>query len=203
MERDVFDELTRSREAEYFARRDQELIEEMKQRRGKHAALAEHVGTNDPEILQALTDLGFVPETADLLHLLPLVEVAWADGSVSSSEHRSVLAAAATRGVTPDAAAHVQLTAWLANRPSEEFCAVARDNLRRLLEALPVDKGEALARGLLGFATQVAAVSGGFLGFGQPISPLERVVLDRLGHELPVGGVTGQVSRSTRRKAAP
>ena len=76
----------RSREDEYFWRRDQELIEKM--RRGALAEQATRemgtkVGLNDPEMFQELAALGFTIDTVDLLPLMPLIQVAWAEGGVN------------------------------------------------------------------------------------------------------------------------
>ena len=40
-------------------------------------------GLSDPELLRDLNELGFTPETVTLLPLVPIVQVAWAEGGVS------------------------------------------------------------------------------------------------------------------------
>ena len=170
----------------------------------RHAGLAEGAGTDDARVLIALADLGFTPATAGLVHLLPLVEVAWVDGAVSAAERNSILEMAATRGIEPGSAGHRHLLGWLDDRPPGTFFEAGRRVLRQLLERLPADKRNALARGVVAGATRVAAVSGRFLGLGRRISATEQRLLDRIAHEF-LGGAKDrdQASRRTRRNAAP
>jgi hypothetical protein len=43
--------------------------------------------------------LGYVPETVMLLHLVPLVQMAWADGGVSNPERALIVEAARAPGI--------------------------------------------------------------------------------------------------------
>jgi hypothetical protein len=75
----------------------------------------------DEEILQDLQDLGYTPETVMLLHLVPLVQMAWAEGGVSDSERALIVEAARARGVEAGSPADRQLAEWLTSRPSERL----------------------------------------------------------------------------------
>src|SRR5262245_34324206 len=83
---ELFGDRRRAHEEEYFRRQEQELIEKLKQRGRDEATrrqLAERSGLADEEVLRDLQTLGYTPETVMLLHLVPLVQMAWAEGSVS------------------------------------------------------------------------------------------------------------------------
>src|SRR6476661_4288439 len=123
-DRDLWEERRRSYESEYFQRRERELIEKMRQRaarEGERQDMAEQIGVVDDDILAALHDLGYSRDTVMLLHLVPLLQVAWVDGSVSADERAGILDAARLRGVEEGSPAHRQLLGWLDRRPPEGF----------------------------------------------------------------------------------
>ena len=87
-DRDAFAERGRALEEEYFRRRDRELIEKL-----RRAAAAEQLGkdvgreagVDDPELLQELQDLGFTADTLGLLPLVPVLEMACAEGGIPTA----------------------------------------------------------------------------------------------------------------------
>ena len=69
-ERDTFGERRQTQEDEYFRKREQELIQKMRQRAETDATrqqLAERSGIADPAVLQDLEALGYTPDTVRLL----------------------------------------------------------------------------------------------------------------------------------------
>src|SRR5262249_47638727 len=117
-ERDLWDERRRSHEAGNIQRRESEAIEKMRGRahrpRARTRELAEQyhlghaTGISDDEILKELHDLGYTQETVILAHLVPLLQVAWIDGSVSGPERAGILEAARLRGVEENTPAYRQ-----------------------------------------------------------------------------------------------
>ena len=91
-----------------------ELVAQMKE-------LGEASGIPNEEILRTLQELGYTRETVLLLHLVPLISVAWADNKVSGPEREMIVEAARLHGVAENTAAYQQLNDWLTNRPSDEF----------------------------------------------------------------------------------
>jgi len=78
----------RASEEEYFRKRDQQLVEELRsqaEREAARARLSQQVGVADSEVLQHLETLGFTDQTVSLLPMVPLVHVGWADGSMARS----------------------------------------------------------------------------------------------------------------------
>ena len=177
----------RADEDEYFRKRDQELVEQARLRAEDEATfqrLAEAAGMDDEDILRDLQRLGYTVETVTLLYIVPLIEVAWADGTVSDPERDAIIAAARAHGVELGSQADRQLTEWLANPPS----AVLSDGTLHLLGALkqrrPTDERVAAVRDLLlASCTAVASASGGIFGF-RSISDKEQRVVDRIRYEL-------------------
>ena len=191
--KDAFAERERALEDEYFQRRERELIEKMRRRQALAAdrqQIAEIIGTADQEILQEIQQLGYTHETVVLLHLLPLVRVAWAEGGVTARERQLILNVAKLRGVEPGSPAYDRLIDWLETRPTEEFAEKTLHLIGVMLQALPPEKREAAGRDLVAYCTQVAKVSGGMLGFTDKISDDERVLIEHIAAELESGNKT-------------
>ena len=185
-DRDAFAARGRALEEEYFRKREQDLIEKLRRRAAAEAErhrLGEQAGVADEEILQDLQDLGYTPETVMLLHLVPLVQMAWAEGGVSDSERALILEAARARGVEAGSPADRQLADWLTSRPSERLFERTLRAIRAFLQARPADEREATRRELLSDSAAIASASGGVLGFGA-VSAEERALLARLTNEL-------------------
>jgi hypothetical protein len=185
-ERDAFAARGRALEEEYFRRREQDLMEKLRRRAAAEAErqrLGEQAGVADEEILQDLQELGYTPETVMLLHLVPLVQMAWAEGGVSDSERALIVEAARARGIEAGSPADRQLAEWLTSRPSERLFERTLRAIRAFLQPRPAAEREAIRRELLSDCAAIASASGGVLGFGA-VSAEERALLSRLSHEL-------------------
>ena len=147
--------------------------------------LSAESGINEADAVARLRALGFDEQTAPALHLLPLVEVAWADGSVSRPERMRVLQAAHAHGITPESPAGQLLASFMENQPSAEFFDVINDHLRDILVAQHIR-----ADSLLELCREVAAVSGGFFGFGPIINDDEAQAIELFQSKLEDGGAT-------------
>jgi tellurite resistance protein len=176
----------RTQEEEYFQRREQELIAKLQQRAREDATrgrLAERTGVADQKILRDLDMHGFTPETVMLVHLVPLLQVAWADGGVSDREQALIVEVARARGIEAGSAADSQLATWLANRPSADFFEGTLRAIVAILQARPPEEREASRRELLSSCTAIASASGGVLGVGK-LSSQERNVLAHISQVL-------------------
>lgn len=183
---ELFGDRRRAHEDEYFHRQERELMEKLRQRSLEDATrqrLAERSGVADEEILRDLQALGYTPETVMLLHLVPLLQMAWAEGSVSSQERDLILEAARSRGIDKDSAADRQLASWLDHRPSDELFEKTLRAISAILQAQPSDEHAAGQQDLVARLTAIASASGGILGFGK-VSPQEQEVLARITREM-------------------
>ena len=184
-DKDLFAERGRTLEEEYFRKREKELIEKMRQHAEAEAArrrLGEQAGVADEEILQDLQALGYTAETVALLHVVPLVQMAWAEGNVSDRERDLILEAARARGVEPGSAADRQLASWLTRRPSEDFFEKTLRAIGAILQAQPPEMRAASEKDLLSYCTAIASASGGIMGF-RTVSDEERQILGRISRE--------------------
>lgn len=82
----IFKEREHAMEATYFRAHDAKLIDALRQKTnldGISAALAEKLAVDRPDLLQGVRALGVTAPTAAAFLLMPLIQVAWADGAVS------------------------------------------------------------------------------------------------------------------------
>jgi hypothetical protein len=189
-EKDKFAEREHWLEEEYFGRKNQELIQKMRERRAREAdrrKMAEMMGVSDEEVLEALQDLGYTSETIPLLHIVPLVEVAWTEGGVADREREMIFKIAEARGVTPGGVAHEMLEHWLENRPSERFFENSLRAIRVVLDLLPEEQRRVGRRDLIAYCNQIAtAVSSGIFGPGRVLEE-ERALISHIAAEIGQG----------------
>jgi len=189
-EKDKFAEREHWLEEEYFGRKNQELIEKMRERRAREAdrqKMSEIMGVNDQEVLEALQDLGYTSETIQLLHLVPLVEVAWSEGGVADRERGMIYKIARARGIQPGSAAHELLSHWFENKPSGRFFENSLRAIRVALDLLPEEQRQAGRRDLIAYCNQIAtAVSSGILGPGRILDE-ERELIAHIAAEIGQG----------------
>ena len=186
MEKDSLGERGRALEEEYFRKKDRELVEKMRRAAeadSARAKLGQTTGLSDPVLLQELQELGFTAETVSLLPLVPVVQMAWAEGGVTREEREVLVRLARSRGITADSAADRQLSDWLGNRPDDAVFARAGRLIRALLDSGSPSTGTLTAEELVLQAEKIAAASGGILGLGR-ISPEERALLKQIAEEL-------------------
>lgn len=187
MDKDHLGGRGRALEEEYFRKRDRELAEKLRQAAAaqqKRQEMGHATGATDPALLQELEDLRFTPETVPLLPLIPMLQMAWAEGGVSAQERVLLVQIARSRGIAEGGAADRQLAEWMSERPSDDVFTRAGRLIRALLdvEGSPVVTGLTAAE-LVAYAEQIASASGGVLGIGK-VSSEEKALLSRLGETL-------------------
>jgi hypothetical protein len=176
----------RKREEEYFRRRDRELIERMRQEAaaaGARKELEAATGIQDPENLKDLDELGFTPATLALLPLVPVLQVAWAEGGISTAEREMIVNLARSRDIASGSAADHQLQAWLDQRPSADTFRKARRLIGAMLDAPHGTELQFSADDLMKYCEQIAAASGGLFGFGS-VSAEEKTALQQIAAQL-------------------
>ncbi len=170
----------RGLEEQFFAKRNQEKLEALRDKlaaEAKVAELAAATGIQNEEVLKQLHELDIGPGTFAAIALVPLIEVAWADGKLDEAERAAVLKAAIEEGVDPDGPAHTLLDTWLASRPGPELRAAWFAYVRAFCDRLSTEACREFQNTVLGNARSVAEATGGFLGLGNRISPMEDQVL--------------------------
>lgn len=185
-ERDGLTDQARKREEDYFRKRDRELIERM--RNAAAAAqtrrdLEARTGLHDPDLLKDLEDLGFTLDTIALLPLVPIVQVAWAEGGVSDAERRLIVKLARDRGIEAHGAADRQLAEWLDRRPPADVFSRATRLIGAMLDGPGKEAAGLSADDLIKYSEEIAGASGGILGIGK-VSAEERATLAQIAAAL-------------------
>ena len=88
-------------EEAYFRQQDAKLIERLHQEAKLEEiaiALAEKLQVDNPDLLRRVMELGVTVDAAPAFFLAPLVQVAWAEGTVTEQERDTVLRLARARG---------------------------------------------------------------------------------------------------------
>src|SRR6187402_1703884 len=88
----------RDQEEDYFRKKDREMLERMR-RAAADAAVGAQTGIQDPELLRDIEALGFDADKLSLLPLVPILQVAWADGEISPEERKLIVDLARTRNI--------------------------------------------------------------------------------------------------------
>jgi hypothetical protein len=187
---DAFADRRRAAEEDYFRKRDRELITKMRQAASADQARRDMIaktGLTDPELLRELSDLGFTPDTVILLPLVPIVQVAWAEGGITPAERALIFEFARARGIEAGSAAEGLLHDWLATQPRPEVFSRAQRLIRAMLESGGADGLTFSIDDLIEQSEKIAAASGGVFGL-RTISAEERRILQQIGSNLKSRG---------------
>jgi len=169
-------------EETFFAKQNAALLERMRAKREKQAsieALARASNIGDPEVLERLVELGLDAASWAALSLVPLVEVAWADGAVEARERDAILTAAAEQGIAPGSPSRTLLEGWLGVRPDAALFATWGAYATELAAQLGADQRAALRAEIVERARVIAESAGGMLRLGR-VSDAEKRVIEAL-----------------------
>ena len=136
-------------------------------------------GMTDDAVLDQLVALGLTAKTIAALSLVPLIQVAWADGKIQDNERTAILQGAHGKGLEKGTAGYELLQTWLQTRPSIELVEVWEAYIKALASQLNDEQNRLLRNQIVGFAKMVAGAAGGFLGIGR-VSSEEEKVLERI-----------------------
>ena len=170
----------RSLEEMFFKERDAQLIEQrrqLEQLKKDADALAAVSGIKNPQILEKMVGMGVSLSTMASLAVLPLVEVAWADGQLSEKEKEAVLAGAAHNGIAAGSMDYGILESWLKERPQPQLLEAWMYYIAGLKEVLSPKEMDELRTDLLNKAKKVAQATGGLFS---KISSEEQAVLKKM-----------------------
>jgi hypothetical protein len=135
------------------------------------------------DVARALDELGIDRNNFRVLGLLPLVYVAWADGTVQTAEKKVIYDLARNTGWVNAAGAKV-LKGWLENEPSKEYTQRGLSLLSALAEGADKRLGVSITPDSLAYLTvmcgRVAAAAGGALGLQNPIDEEEERALEEI-----------------------
>ena len=188
IEHDAFAEREHALEEEYFRKKDLELFERMHKAAQTAAARAQmerSTGLSDFALLQELLELGFTPETVSLLPLVPVLEVAWAEGGISAAERELIEKLARSRGIDDASPAGDQLHQWMTTRPDDTVFQRAGRLIAAMLGSSSHKVFGLTAEELVAYCEKIAKASGGIFGTSlRSVTPEERALLTRITSDL-------------------
>jgi len=173
----------RALEDSFFAKENARILQELRAASAleekKIDEFREYLNIESEEVLDALIDLEVEPETLIAFTLVPLVEVAWADGVIQPKEREAILKAAIESGVVDGSPTCTLLRNWLQTPPDPVLLETWRGYIEELMNSLGERAKTHLKSSSIGRARAVAEAAGGFLGIGS-ISAAEKKKLEEL-----------------------
>lgn len=141
---------------------------------------------DDRDLTEALGALGLDRSTYAAVALLPLVEVAWADGRVQRAERDLIAEIAQRYGLLPDDA---WLKRWLDRRPAPTTFLAARTVLLALMSRAGRDdvRSPETLESLLDLCMAVAEAAGGLFGIAFTVERTERECIEEIAASLALG----------------
>jgi len=185
---DIFEDRRKSLEEQFFAKQNEDLKQKLREtfeKQQSRESLQAATGITDDRVLDTLLALNINHQSLAAFALFPLVEVAWADGTLDAKERDALLAAAAADGLAPGTPGHDVLQEWLQHPPLADGRAAWRAYVGELVRKLDPAERVRVRDELLRRARGVAEASGGLLGFGNKISSKEDEVLQALAAAFP------------------
>lgn len=170
-------------ENEFFRRHDAALLERRRAdeaRREARAALAAASRLSDESLLDELVAMGITADTLVALTLVPLIDVAWADGRLEAGERRAITAAARAAGLQAGSLGDRLVESCLTVRPTAGLRQLWRRYMESLTASLSPSERAGLKRELIRQGRTVAEAAGGFKGLLSSISVPEEAMLQEI-----------------------
>lgn len=178
----TLEERGRALENQFFDKENKQKLAAMKSKLESQQSkeeLRKASGMSDEAVLDKLVALGLRANTIAALSLVPLIYVAWADGSIQDNERTAILQGAHGKGLEQGTDGYELLQSWLSRKPSEELFTAWEAYIKALAGQLNDEQNRLLKNQIVGFAKMVATSAGGILGFGK-VSGDEEKVLSRI-----------------------
>ena len=178
----TLEERGRALEDQFYDKQNHEKIAAMKEKLDAQSSkedLRKVSGMADDAVLDKLVHLGLAANTIAALSLVPLIQVAWADGEIQDNERTAILQGAHGKGIEQGSPGYELLQSWLAKQPSGELIDAWEAYIKALVGQLSDEQNRLLKHQIVGFAKMVAGAAGGFLGIGR-VSASEEKVLHRI-----------------------
>ena len=162
-----------------FHEKDQALLKafhERLQQLDRREQLKGICGIDDDALLNHMMELEMQPEVVAAIAVVPLVVMAWADGSVQPQEREAILQAAEQSGVSAEDGRYPVLEHWLSHKPGPEVLDAWKLYIAALCKQLSDQQVDELKHDLLDRIDTVAQAAGGILGITSKVSSNEQAM---------------------------
>ncbi len=139
-------------------------------------AMRRACGSADDRIIKTLVGEGIRPQTMFAVSMVPLIEVAWADGEVQDKERNALLTGSVEHGFHPEQIKYQIVEAWLNQQPPAALFSTWVDYISALDERLFARERKQLMSLLVDQTQAIAKAAGGFLGLRSICEREERVI---------------------------
>jgi hypothetical protein len=179
----TFEISQRKLEDAFFAKEDNRLIEQlaiMEKMKENKESLRKVSGITREDVLEKLVAMNVRPETLVCLGMVPLIEIAWADGEIDEKEQAAMLKALVAAGFEKGSINYTVIESWIKHQPPKQLLTAWVHYARGLCGNLTAEETQRFRNKIFDRAVQIAVASGGFLGLGNKISDAEQKVIDML-----------------------
>jgi hypothetical protein len=167
---DFLQDRRKSLEEEFFHKESQKDLATFKEKLARQTSkqeLKKASGMEDDGVLDKLIELGIRADTIAALSLVPLIKVAWADGSIQDGEREGILHGAEGKGIDKQSGSYQLLEKWLETEPPDSLFEAWAAYVQTLRAELTPEQGSILKNQVTRFARIIAESAGGFLGIGR------------------------------------
>jgi len=184
---DAFESRRNTFEEAYFRKKDADLVEKLRavfQTNRDREQLQSDTGITSEEVLDRLMAVQAKGEMLSAFKLLPLVEIAWADGTCDKREAEAVIRAAIKHGIPADSLALQRVKEWLERGPDPDARLAWFMYASELRKTLTHAELKTFREDLLTTAREIATLSGGILNTFFTVSHGEKKVLKKITEAL-------------------
>ena len=184
---DAFEARGTSFEEAYFRKKDADLVEKLRkvfQAKHDREELKRLTGITSEEVLDRLMGVEAKGEMLTAFKLLPLVEIAWADGTCDKREAEAVIQAAIKHGVPAHSQALERIKEWLHRGPNAEARKAWYMYAQELRKTLTPEELKTFREDLLKNAKDIAQISGGIMNTIFTVSGSEKQVMKKMTEAL-------------------
>jgi uncharacterized tellurite resistance protein B-like protein len=182
MSKEFMEDRRKALEEQFFAEHNKKLLQKLQEKAAKQAkkeSISSVLNITDEQVLDQLVNAGLCCETVMALVLVPMLEVAWADGEIQDNEREAIIRAAEEQGIAKGSIAHDLLESWLKQPIPAEMMETWKSCAGSLKEAIDPAAYQAMRKQAITRARVVAESAGGFLGLSK-ISAKEKAILEEL-----------------------
>lgn len=176
----IFSDRRQALEEDYFNKLEREKIEKFRAKeliQKESDKIRSISGITNDKLIHKMMEMGITSEIWSLMSLVPLVEVAWASGTVETAEREILLQVARENGLQQDTAAYDMLSQWVREKPDHRWLSTWKEYIQEMVSSINGDEVGRLKSALLSTARKIAQADGGFLGLGSKIADNEKQVL--------------------------
>src|SRR5262245_58173955 len=143
----TLEERGRALENQFYEKENEQKLAAMKAKLDTQQSredLRKASGMTDDAVLDKLVALGLKTNTIAALSLVPLIEVAWADGSIQDNERNAILQGAHGKGLEQGSDGYELLQSWLRKQPDAGLLEAWEAYIKALISQLNEEQNRLL-----------------------------------------------------------